>query len=70
MGHIQHRNIARGLCMLLVVGATLLVFNDSQTPGFCPAYPIFGTPACYIVLIYFSTVLATLYAAPTALCST
>ena len=65
MGHIQHRNIARGLCLLLIAGATLLVFNDSQSPGFCPNYPVLGVPACYIVLIYFSIVAATLYAAPT-----
>ena len=65
MGHIQHRNIARSLCFLLIGGATLLVFNDSQSPGFCPAYPVLGVPACYVVLIYFSVVATTLYAAPT-----
>ncbi len=64
MGHIQHRNIARVLCFLLIAGATLLVFKDSQTPGVCPAYPVLDVPTCYIVLIYFLIVTATLYAAP------
>jgi hypothetical protein len=34
--------------------ATLwLVFNELQTAGHCPTYPLLGIPACYLVLVFF-----------------
>ena len=46
---------------LLVSGTLLLVFNESQTPGFCPSYPVLGVPACYVVLVYFTIITTTLF---------
>ena len=47
------------LGLLLTGGTILLVFNESQSPGFCPAYPVLGVPACFVVLTYFVLITST-----------
>jgi len=42
----------------LAIPVTLwLVFSELSSPGFCPALPVLGIPACYAVLLFFLLVL-------------
>ena len=34
-----------------------LVYSELTSPGYCPPYPLLGTPTCYLVLVFFSLVL-------------
>ena len=44
--------------MILMVVATLgLVITELYIPGYCPNYPVFNVPACYVMLSYFSLML-------------
>jgi hypothetical protein len=45
----------------LVIVTTGLVVINARSPGFCPPYPVIGTPACIVVDVYFATILGSLF---------
>ena len=45
----------------LVVTTAYLIFIESGSPGYCPPYPVIGTPTCIVVEVYFVLILLSLF---------
>jgi hypothetical protein len=50
---IRARTLSISISSLGILATLWLVFNELQTAGHCPTYPLLGIPACYLVLVFF-----------------
>lgn len=49
------------MAIFMVVSTAGLIWLNSQNPGFCPPYPVIGTPACIVMECYFALMLGALF---------
>lgn len=45
----------------MVLATAGLIYINAGSPGFCPSYPLIGTPACIVVGVFFSLILVSLF---------
>lgn len=57
----KYRNWILLLSILGFAVTLYLVFNELKTPGYCPKYPVFDLPACFMVISFFVVVFAALF---------
>lgn len=51
-----YRNWIIVISVLSILVIPWLIYNEIQTPGYCPPYPLLGVPTCYVVPVYFGLI--------------